>query len=188
MLVYLRDGSAPKQHACVSQGRICSQATCLCISGTDLLPSNMLVYLRVRICSQATCLCISGTDLLPSNMLVYLRDGSARTVVRAATLKHKLQTKLYLSQSQYTDTGPTSANFEVTGMTRPGKIPAAQAGIDPPICHSRGGRLNHLANEAVVGARRYLTYNKNTTHPVHQRMQMGVRVGWTRVSKEHLAL
>ena len=65
----------------------------------------------------------------------------------------------YLTQSQYTDTGPTSpsddpimpgawqgshwsANFEVTGMTRPEKIPA-QAGFLPGIFGSRGGRLNH---------------------------------------------
>ena len=71
----------------------------------------------------------------------------------------------YLTQSQYTDTGPTSpsadpitpgawqgshwsANFEVTGMTRPGKIPS-RAGFEPRIFCSRGGRLNHLANEAV---------------------------------------
>ena len=65
----------------------------------------------------------------------------------------------YLTQSQYTDTGPTSpsadpitpgawqgshwsANFEVTGMTRPRKIPA-QAGFEPWIFRSRGGRLSH---------------------------------------------
>ena len=35
----------------------------------------------------------------PSNMLVYLRDGSAQTVVRAATLRQKLQTKLSTSPS-----------------------------------------------------------------------------------------
>ena len=63
----------------------------------------------------------------------------------------------YLTQSQYTDTRPTSpsadpitpgawqgshwsANFEVTGMTRPRKIPA-QAGFEPGIFRSRGGRL-----------------------------------------------
>ena len=63
-----------------------------------------------------------------------------------------------LTQSQYTDTGPTSpsadpitpgawqgnhwsANFEVTGMTRSGKIPA-QAGFEPGIFRYRGGRLN----------------------------------------------
>ena len=62
-----------------------------------------------------------------------------------------------LTQSQYTDTGPTSpradpitpgawqgshrsANFEVTGMTRPGKIPS-QAGFEPRIFRSRGRRL-----------------------------------------------
>ena len=63
----------------------------------------------------------------------------------------------YLTQSQYTDTRPTSpsadpitpgawqgshwsANFEVTGMTRPEKIPT-QAGFKPRIFRSRGGRL-----------------------------------------------
>ena len=61
----------------------------------------------------------------------------------------------YLTQSQYTDTGPTSpsddpitpgawqgshqsANFYVTGMTRPRKI-LAQAGFEPWIFRSRGG-------------------------------------------------
>ena len=65
----------------------------------------------------------------------------------------------YLTQSQCTDTGPTcpstypitpgawqgshwSANFSVTGMTRPGKIPS-QARFEPRIFRSRGGRLNH---------------------------------------------
>ena len=65
----------------------------------------------------------------------------------------------YLTQSQYADTGPTtpsvdpimpgtwqgshwSASFEVTGMTRPEKIPA-QAGFEPGIFGFRSGRLNH---------------------------------------------
>ena len=81
----------------------------------------------------------------------------------------------YLTQSQYTDTGPTSpsadpitpdawqgshwsANFEVTGMTRPRKIPA-QAGFEPGIFRSQGGRLNHLANEAVFVAEYSDTFN-----------------------------
>ena len=63
----------------------------------------------------------------------------------------------YLTQSQYTDTGPTSpsadpitpgtwqgshwsANFWVTGMTRPRKIPV-QAGFELGIFRSRGRRL-----------------------------------------------
>ena len=75
----------------------------------------------------------------------------------------------YLTQSQYTDTGQTSpsadritpgtwqgshwsANFGVTGMTRPGKIPS-KAGSEPRIFRSRGGRLNHKANEAVYNSR-----------------------------------
>ena len=65
----------------------------------------------------------------------------------------------YLTQSQYTDTGPTSPSadpatpsawqgrhrgttFKVTGMTRPGKIPS-QAGFEPRTFSSRGGRLSH---------------------------------------------
>ena len=36
---------------------------------------------------------------LPSNMQVYLRDGSAKTIVRAATLRQKLQIKLSISPS-----------------------------------------------------------------------------------------
>ena len=64
----------------------------------------------------------------------------------------------YLTQSQYTDTGPTSpsadpltpgawqgshwsANFEVTGMTRPRKKIPAQAEFEPGTFRSRCGRL-----------------------------------------------
>ena len=44
-------------------------------------------------------------------MLVYLRDGSTQTIVRAATLRSETEVEdqtFYLTQSQYTDTGPTS--------------------------------------------------------------------------------
>ena len=34
-------------------------------------------------------------------------------------------------------------------MTRPGKFLTAQAGFELRTFHFRGGRLNHLANEAV---------------------------------------
>ena len=71
----------------------------------------------------------------------------------------------HLTQSQYTDTGPTSpstdpitpdawqgshwsANFEITGMIRPGKIPS-RAGFELRTFRSRGVRLNPLATEAV---------------------------------------
>ena len=66
----------------------------------------------------------------------------------------------HLTQSQYTDTGPTSpstdpiapgawqgshwsANFEVAGMTRPQKKIPWRVGFEPGIFHCRGGRLNH---------------------------------------------
>ena len=72
----------------------------------------------------------------------------------------------HLTQSQYTDTGPTSpsadpitpgawqgshwsANFKVTGMTRPRKIPPP-SGFEPGTFRSRGGRLNHYTNKAVL--------------------------------------
>ena len=82
---------------------------------------------------------------------------------------------VYLTQSQYTDTGPTSPNtdpitpgawqgshwsakFKVTGTTWPGKIPS-QAGFEPWNFRSRGGRLNHSANEAVSWCKAALWYN-----------------------------
>ena len=72
----------------------------------------------------------------------------------------------YLTQSQYTDTGPTSrstdpitpgawqgshwsANFQVTGLTGPRKDGMAQAGLEPRTFRSEGRDLNHKANEAV---------------------------------------
>ena len=72
-----------------------------------------------------------------------------------------------LTQSQYTDTGPTSpsadpitpgawqgshcsANFEVTGMTRPRKNPVA-SGIRTRDLPLSGRTPYHLANEAVRG-------------------------------------
>ena len=52
---------------------------------------------------------LRGEEERPSNMLVYLRDGSALTVVRAATLRQKLQIKPAVPSGHiYTDTGPTS--------------------------------------------------------------------------------
>ena len=72
---------------------------------------------------------------------------------------------VYLSQSQYTDTGPTSlsadpimpvswqgsqwsANFCHWYDSTRKKIPS-QAGFESRIFRSRGGRLDHLASEAV---------------------------------------
>ena len=71
-------------------------------------------------------------------MQVYHRDGSADNFTCCHTEIEVEDQALYLTQAQYTDTGPTSpsadpitsgawqgshwsANFEVTGMTRPAK-------------------------------------------------------------------
>ena len=89
--------------------------------------------------SQQPAKCISGTDFFSEN------STCCRTETEAAD-----QT-FYLTQSQYTDTGPTSSsadpvtpgvwrgsrrstNFEITGMTLHGKIPSAQAGFEARIC------------------------------------------------------
>ena len=86
----------------------------------------------------ATCKCISGTDLLG-------QVTCCHNVIEVAD-----QT-FYLTQSQYTDAGLTipsadprtpgvwegshrSADFYVTGMTRPGQLPRVQAGIEPRVC------------------------------------------------------
>ena len=68
----------------------------------------------------------------------------------------------HLTQSQYTDTGPTSPSTQVPGRVATGlpifkslvwfdprKIPP-QVGFEPQIFCSRGGCPNHLANEAVL--------------------------------------
>ena len=46
-------------------------------------------------------------------MLVYLRDGSAQTILRAATNEIEVADQtFYLTHSQYTDTEPTSPSTD----------------------------------------------------------------------------
>ena len=116
----------------------------------------------------------------------------------------------YLTQSQYTDTGPTSpsadpitpgawqgshwiANFEVTGMTRPGKIPS-QARFELWTLRFRGGRLNHSANEAVEDTRTEYRFPQSnhtsdlsintlmSTLPYTWHCRVSVRTGWSSIS------
>ena len=48
-----------------------------------------------------------------SNMRVYLRDGSAQTIFTCCHIEIELaDPKFYLTQSQYTDTGPTSPSAD----------------------------------------------------------------------------
>ena len=76
---------------------------------------NATVYTAAKQSRSQTSQWYSDTCLLslllnvPFHTLVYFRDGSAQTSLRAATLRQKLQIKaFYLTQSQYTNTGPTS--------------------------------------------------------------------------------
>ena len=92
-------------------------------------------------------------------MLVYLRDGSAQTIFTYCHTEMEVaDSTFYLTQSQHTDTGPTSSSAD---PIMPGawqgspwsahflshwydsttkKIPA-QAGFEPGIFRSRGGHL-----------------------------------------------
>ena len=113
--------------------------------------------LHLRTCISSLCF-FSLLPNIPFHTLVYFRDGSAQTILRAATLRQKLQIKAFhLTQSQYTDTGPTSPradpiapgawqgshwNANVTGMTRPRKKPSASR-VHTEISRSRGGHLTH---------------------------------------------
>ena len=90
-----------------------------------------------------------------SNRLVYLRDGFAQFYV----LPHRDRIAVYWHRDSHSVDPITpgawqgshwSANFYVTGMTRPGKILQQRAGVESQISRSLGGHLNQLANETVV--------------------------------------
>ena len=103
-------------------------------------------------------------------MLVYLKGRSAQTILRAATLRQKLHIKFSAasSHSKLTPGQPVPSLtpqrqapdrmatgvpiFYVTGTTGPEKISTAKAEIEIRVCRSRGGHLNHSANEEVVAA------------------------------------
>ena len=138
MLVYLRDGSAQ------TNARAATDKCTCCHRQMHVLPQT-----NARAETEA------ANRGFPTRM-VYLYYISC---LRYTILVGNPRNQTYcLTQSHYTDTGPTSpstdpitpgawqgrhwgANFEVTGMTRPGKIPS-QKGFEPQIFRSRGGRLN----------------------------------------------
>ena len=91
--------------------------------------------------------CISGTDMLRQ---LYVLPHSNRSC----------GSNFLLHPVTYTDTGPTSPSdgrimlgawqdslevllFFKSLVSLEPKIPTVQAGIEPRICRSRGGRLNH---------------------------------------------
>ena len=98
-------------------------------------PSNTLVYMRIvakRPSSMPVYLRIIAKRL--SNMRVYLRDGSAQTIFTCCHIETEVADQTFHpTQSQYTDTGPTSPGtdpitpgaWQGIGMTRPQKNPGA---------------------------------------------------------------
>ena len=103
-----------------------------------------------------------------------------------------------LTQSQYSDTGPTSpnidpikpgvclgchwsANFYVTGLTRPRKIPP-QVGFELLIFRSRGGRLNHSTGSLMdCSVRKHRT----TNHQKKKKKKKKER-GWKNLASNHI--
>ena len=91
----------------------------------------------------------------------------------------------HFTQSQYTDTGPTSpstgeAIFKSLVWLNPGKI-WVQARFELGIFHSQGGRLNRLANEAVslmkTGSKEILvTFN----YAAHRRGFNALSLWWSK--------
>ena len=132
--------------------------SCCCYSLSTLLRLVCMKWMSVRhskgfVCLLVGCLASQQNASVSQTRICTDNFTCCHTEIEVAD-----QT-FYLTQSQYTDTGPTSpssdlitpgawqgshwsANFEVTGMTRPGKIPL-QAGFEPRIFQSRGGRLSH---------------------------------------------
>ena len=125
-------------------------------------------------------------------MQVYLRDGSAQTVLRAATLRQKLQIQLSISPGHSILTldqpvpalilyrqapgrvAPGVPVFKSLVWLDPGKLPP-QAGFESRIFRSRGGRLNHYADEAVGGG------GVDLTHAQHQERGVAKVFFWSKV-------
>ena len=75
-------------------------------------------------------------------MLVYLRDGSAQTILRAASLRQMLQINLSTSPTVYWHEADQSQRWPYNARLNPEKMPA-HAEFKPGLFRSRGERLNH---------------------------------------------
>ena len=109
--------------------------------GSSKTPSTPPLHLIQRSQDPPETVCLFVGCL--TSRLVYLRDGSAQTIFTCCHTEIEVADQtFYLTQSQYTDTGPTSpsadpttpgawqgshwsANSWVTGMTQPRKNPGA---------------------------------------------------------------
>ena len=103
-----------------------------------------------------------------------------------------------LTQSQYTDSGPTSpstdpitpgawqgshwsANFSVTGVTRPQKKSRRKRDSNPGSSVLEADALNHLANEAT---REAIECNRYFPAVVRNGLTSAVKSQWVNVSSE----
>ena len=177
-LLHLRDGCCctPQQQPAAPQGRMLLHVsvTACCTSGTDVAAclSNSLLHLRDGCCcmpqqqpaapqgrmllhASVTACCTSGTDVAAclSNSPLHLRDGPAQTIVRAATLREKLQIKLGISSSHSTPTGGQPVPMLTLECQTPGRVAIGQGydrtrqkihcgcGIQTQVCRSLGRSL-----------------------------------------------
>ena len=100
------------------------------------------------------------SSFLPPLCHVFLTASMSRLSYRLYHTMSRPSYRLYFTSLPYTDTGPTSPSADpvstgarqgghcstsgqVTGMTH------EESGLRTQTCRSRGGRLIHLANEAV---------------------------------------
>ena len=125
--ITVRKELSPRQHDGVSQGRICFTS-----------------QQHASVPQERICFTSQQHASVPQERICSNKCTCCHTETEAADHTY------YLTQPQYTDTGTTSpsahsitpgnwqgshwsANFCVTGMTRPRKI-RAQAGIEPLVC------------------------------------------------------
>ena len=107
------------------------------------LDVQRLVYLECKICSLFVgCLTSQQHASVSQGRICSDNFMCCHTEIEVAD-----QT-FHLTQSQYTDTGPTSPSTDRITPGDPRKIPP-QVGFEPGIFRSQGGRLNHEANQAV---------------------------------------
>ena len=100
---------------------------------------------------------------------MYLRDGSAQTILRAATLEIEVaDPTFYLTQSQYTDTGPTGPSADPI-------TPGERQGI-----HWSANFLSHWYDSTLKKSRRKRDSNPGPSALEADALPLGQRGGISR--------
>ena len=138
------EGAATLRQSCVYIGKDLSDNWTCCHTETELCIYPGRIYQTI------------GRAATLRQSCVYIREGSTQTTGRAATLRQSCRSKvlshpvsiltpgqpvpeLILERQAPGQGSRWNANDQVTGMTGPGKIPAEKSGIEPRVCHCRGG-------------------------------------------------